>query len=562
MTGERKRKSFLGCKNVAVFERQENGALRKHPQDSRTKVAGGIFLLTGQANGNSGWTGDLGVLMPEAVKRREAEKEELNWLLSSGLLGRSNNLSRVLAYICEKHFLDQDDRITEHAIAVEALGRRADFEPQSDAIVRVVMRSLRKRLQEVYETAGADRAVHILIPAGHYVPSFIQHSESAASGRPGAPPAEEWNSEGALTAEQNTVFPQRSRSLMAPIAAAAIVLLFVVVFLVHRHVTPPPASGPRDSLAALPQPKNSVHALMGTNRKPYVDHSGFTWESGNFCSSGVSVTVPSQKIAGTEDPYLYLGGIRGIAHCVFPVNPGSHEIHLHFAETTDLPIATSPINLVINAGPSIFFDVVDHAGGDGIATSMILTGVRPEADGAMHLDYTSEVSLLNAVEILPSDSELLLPVRITASPASFKDSDNKVWLSDRYFSGGRRGLFSDSTRSAKNGIYRYNRIGHFRYDIPVVPLAKYRVTLFFFEHWFGKANSGPGGPGSRVFDVACNGSKVLRNFDILAEGGGNPVVKTFDNVQATAQGNIELSFIPVVNYPLVNAIEVIAQPEP
>jgi hypothetical protein len=37
-------------------------------------------------------------------------------------------------------------------------------------------------------------------------------------------------------------------------------------------------------------------------------------------------------------------------------------------------------------------------------------------------------------------------------------------------------------------------------------------------------------------------------------------VKSFDNVQATAQGRIELSFIPEVNYPLVNAIEVLAEP--
>lgn len=204
--------------------------------------------------------------------------------------------------------------------------------------------------------------------------------------------------------------------------------------------------------------------------------------------------------------------------------------------------------------------MVDHAGGNGIATSMVLTGVRPENDGAIHLDYTSEVSLLDAVEILPANSEALLPVRVTASPVSITDSANNVWLSDRYFIGGRRGLFPDLTRTAKNGIYSYNRIGRFRYDIPVVPLAKYRVALYFSEPWFGKQNSGTGGPGSRVFDVSCNGSMILKNFDIMAEGGANPVVKTFDNVQATAQGRIELSFIPDVNYPLVNAIEVLAEP--
>jgi len=235
-------------------------------------------------------------------------------------------------------------------------------------------------------------------------------------------------------------------------------------------------------------------------------------------------------------------------------------MHFHFAETTDLPTATSPEILSINAGTDINFDVVDHAGGDGIATSMVLGGVRPEPDGAIHLDYTSEVSLLDAVEILPTESEALLPVRITASPVSITDSASKMWLSDRYFTRGRRGQHSDSGKSENKDIFGYNRIGRFRYDIPVTPQGKYRITLYFVEPWFGKHNSGTGGPGSRVFDVSCNGNLILKNFDIMAEGGTNPVVKTFDNIEATAKGKIELSFIPEVNYPLINAIEALAEP--
>jgi hypothetical protein len=502
----------------------------------------------------------MGALMPEAEKRLEVEKGELDWLLNSGLLGRSNNSSRVLTYICEKHFLDQDEQITEHSIAVEALGRRANFDPQSDTIVRVVTRSLRKRLQEVYETAGADRPVQIVIPTGHYAPSFIHRNDGASMEGLAAPEAPNPAAAIALGRGLTSGGPQHLRWRVAAVAAAALILLCGVLFLVHKNAPRLPTPGTRQASAALPQPKNTVHALMGNGRQPYLDHSGFSWTPEKYCSGGDSVTVPDQKIAGTEDPYLYLGGIRGIAHCIFPVNPGPHEIHFHFAETSDLSTATRPASLSINAGPGISFDVVDHAGGDGIATSMVLTGVPPEADGAIHLDYTSEVSLLNAVEILPADSDSLLPVRITTSPVSIKDSANNMWLSDRYFSGGRRGQFSDLTKIAKNSIYRYNRIGRFRYDIPAVPYQKYRITLYFSEPWFGKQNSGTGGPGSRIFDVSCNGNMILKNFDILAEGGASPVEKTFDNIQATGQGKIELFFIPEVNYPLINAIQVLAQP--
>jgi len=271
------------------------------------------------------------------------------------------------------------------------------------------------------------------------------------------------------------------------------------------------------------------------------------------------VIVPDQKIEGTEDAPLYLGGVRGIAHCVFPVTQKLYEVHLHFAETTDLPAATRLATLSINARPAIGVDVVDDAGGNSIATSTVVAGVAPENDGSIHIDLTSEVSLLNAVEILPAPSGRQLPVRIVVSSKPYVDSANQLWLSDRYFSGGRHGLPPESAKQGNLGLYESDRIGRFRYDIPAVPLARYRVRLYFREPWFGQENGGVGGPGSRVFDVACNGELLMKNFDILAEGGAAPVVKTFDNIQASAGGRIELAFMPVVNYAVVSAIEVLPQ---
>jgi hypothetical protein len=49
--------------------------------------------------------------------------------------------------------------------------------------------------------------------------------------------------------------------------------------------------------------------------------------------------------------------------------------------------------------------------------------------------------------------------------------------------------------------------------------------------------------------------------DFLRGAASSPVVKTFDNIESTAQGKIELSFIPVVNYPMVKAIEVVPEPQ-
>lgn len=499
---------------------------------------------------------------PVAPDRLQAEKDELNWLLTSGVLGRSSNLARMLTYVCEKHFLGLDDQATEYSIATEALGRRDDFDPHDDTIVRVTAHSLRKRLQEIYQTEGLNRPVHIQIPMGNYLPSFVHIEADRILESQVVPELDSSESEQDPEDNASAAPPRPKQRSWVFVTAAFVVVVSLLSFLAvlaYRNARKAEFQG---SSAALQQPPNTIRALMGTGRKSYVDHSGITWMPTKFCSSGDNVTLPAQNIVGTDDPYLYLGGIRGISHCIFPVKPGEYEIHFYFAETTNLQTASRLVFLSINAGAEIKYDVVDNAGGDGIATSYVLTGIRPENDGAIHVDYTSEVSLLNAVEILPADSDKLLPVRITASPFAITDADNQLWLSDRYFSGGRRGQATDSARTTNRGIYSNNRIGRFHYDIPVVPLKKYRVTLYFSEPWFGEHNMGSGGPGSRVFDVSCNGNMMLKNFDIIAEGGGNPVVKTFDDIQASAQGRIELSFMPEVNYPLINAIEVVAEPMP
>jgi len=93
----------------------------------------------------------------------------------------------MLTFVCEKHFQGQDDQITEYSIATEALGRRDHFDPQDDTIVRVTAHSLRKRLQEIYQTDGVNRPVHIQIPLGNYMPSFVQIGADGTLGAQDAP---------------------------------------------------------------------------------------------------------------------------------------------------------------------------------------------------------------------------------------------------------------------------------------------------------------------------------------------------------------------------------------
>jgi hypothetical protein len=490
--------------------------------------------------------------MATDVSAREREQKELDWLLTSGVLGRAHNHLRMLKYICEKHFEGEAVQITEHTVAVEALGRRSDFDSQTDTIVRVTTHTLRKRLQEIYQGEGAGHAVHVLIPPGQYAPSF-EHVDVVV---------------GTASAQAGKEVSRSKRISALVLARArwwwiAAILLFAGIlvgaaYLLQRHVArtePAMASTP----AKLQPPVvtgHPVRALLGEGRKPYVDHSGYTWAPGNYCHGGTSVAEPMQDIVGTEDPYIYLGGVRGNAHCIFPVEPGIYEVHLLFAELSHLEEATSRVVVFLNGSDGNTIDVVDDAGGDYVAATKVFTGVRPQNDGAVHIDFVGEVSLLKAVEILPAPTEAMLPVRVVAGPAAYKDPQGDIWQSDRYFIGGRIGVQPQGHKTGEPSLYSDHRIGHFRYVVPVIPLGKYRVKLYFQEPWFGKQNGGSGGPNSRVFDVWCNGNVLLKSFDIMNEAGAAPVVKTFDNVQATSNGKIELSFVPVVNYALIDAIEV------
>jgi len=500
----------------------------------------------------------------------ELERQELEWLLSPGVMGRSNNSARVLQFICDKYFKDEADQVSEHAIAVEALARREDFDPQVDTIVRVTVRALRKRLQEIYESDGADHLVQVSIPAGHYLPCFV-HRQMASGNAAPTHRADSFVSDlpgNALPIPSpiphSVPIEEKSRwkgVRLAMIAVLATILAGITGLILWKLTN---SSSPSMQAAVatpmLQAPGDALRVLVGAGRSLYADQSGQQWVPDRYCSGGKPFNAEVRRIAGTEDSAIFLGGIQGAFHCRFPVRPGTYEVHLLFAETDNVPDVTRRAIFSIDDGVSMNVDVDDDAPGDNTAMTRVVGGVKPESDGTIHLDFANEGSRLNAVEILPAPSGQGVPIRIVAGPIATRDLDGQIWLSDRYYFGGRRSRYAP--KAIVRPILAFERIGHFRYVIPVDPTLHYDVKLYFIERWFGKENGGSGGVGSRIFDVSCNGSTLLHNFDLMAEGGTNPVVKVFKGIEPTAQGEIELNFTPVVNYPLINAIELIPQTAP
>jgi Malectin domain len=524
--------------------------------------------------------------LQSAVSKLEAERAEVDDILSSGVFGRgNNNLVRLLGFVCEKYFEGALDEIKEYSIAIHALGRPESFDPQLDTVVRVTAHGLRKRLDDYYRGPGAEHRVHICLPPGHYIPKFIHMTElngamtecrpvGGHNGQsPDGPPANgngqsEHQPESAARAqEQHPKIDQTKRTVASGpwfrLAATVFVVAVVVLsgYVLEKRGARSDSGNPRPFRPTVSNSTGAgtVRAMVGYSSVPYVGHDGFNWDADDFCSGGTPFSVTGHAIQGTEDPLLFSSGRRGLFHCRFPVSPGTYELHLLFAETSGLQENSRNVGFSINSGPISTLDVVDDAGGDDIATTKVFTDVAPQNDGTIHLDFTTPDAFVNAVEIVPGTPHRMLPIRILAGHTPYRDSNGNFWMSDRYFFGGRLSTFGGDLSKLPSGIYQGHRFGHFRYVLPVVAHGKYTVKLYFMEHWFGAQNGGVGGAGSRVFDVYCNGSTLLKGFDIFREGGSNPVVKTFQHIEPTPEGKIEIEFIPNVNYPSVSAIEIIPE---
>jgi hypothetical protein len=503
---------------------------------------------------------------PVIGTKQEEEWQELQAVLQSGILDKAPNLKHFLEYVAQQYFSGSTEQVKEYSIAIQALHRQAQFDPQSDTIVRVTAHTLRKKLEQYYATEGADHPIQIRLPAGKYVLQF-EHREQvslpAADLVEVSPPPEP-----SIQAPPSSSSPLRITGVYLAILGAAGLLLLGVYFLHYQwaglsarpdNPAPTAKSGAGSALteAAGTALDRAIRIRLGAASHPYVDVAGQTWLSDQYCKGGSAFSHPNQEIQGTDDPALFQEGREGKFQCRILVPPGTYQLLLLFADTSGDKEAARQVDLSINNVVTSALDIVDEAGGDDIVVGKVYAGIHPMSDGAIHLDFTSDGSFVNAIELTPSESDAGFPLRMLAGPAVFHDSEGNTWLPERFFQGGRRTFHPDNLpKIANSRLFEWERYGHFHYRIPTVAGKEYKVRLYFSEGWFGVGNGGPGGAGSRVFDIYCDGTTLLRNFDILQSQENGVAVVTFDHVKPTAHGVLELDFTPVKNYPLINAIEV------
>jgi Malectin domain len=501
-----------------------------------------------------------------------AEMSEYRAVVASGIFPPGSNAAHFFDYVCQQHF-QGNTAVTEHSIAVEALGRRGDFDPKIDAIVRVEAHRVRKRLHEYYEREGVAHHLRLTIPAGTYLPIFESVNPKSTSNQTLPSPSVDVSTSPVM---QTRELPQlRAFALLGAVLlllAGLVVLAGIRNRRAESHVQ---NGGPGAfSLPTQTGVESGVRIACGRTGSDIVDRLGRTWFADRYFSGGSVVSDSYRKIIRTESPALFLTRREGGSFSYnIPLDRGYYELRLFFAETQYGPDnpggggESSRMMTVTANGKRLLtsFDPLSDAGGDNTADERVFEGLSPAGDGKLHLVFSETWpnkanAFVNAIALVPNQSKVMQPIRWVASGSSVVDSQSHLWQPAQFHFGGLlRENDQDVTGTNNPALFRSSRFGNFSYAIPV-PEGTYTLTLYFDEYWFGMP-SRTDAIGSRLFDVYCNGTTLLNDYDIYKSAGGSyiAVTKTFHGLKPNPQGKLLLSFVPVRDYATLAALEVVSQ---
>ena len=532
---------------------------------------------------------------PAPIESEEEHDELIRRVASSVTFEKSPRLRAFFLHVCRCAIEKKAEEATEQQIGIYVYGRSPGYNPNDDNIVRSQARVLRMKLEHHFANEGKDEPVIITIPKGQYLPVFDKrHTEPAK-------PIPISELQPRIPGQERK--PDPSRLLLIGLIGAlafAVICLAYLLFESKRSKAPAattPAAPLVQSLAqgeAAPQPSSQrialaadpgeIRIVAGHSGSAYVDVWGHRWDTDRYYEGGVPRPGPQRFFPPVADEGLYrtireaasASGMvpqteRGFRYDI-PLPPGVYELKLYFADPLRQPDVeqkedeqnSGNFEIAMNGRPILKdFDPIADAGSAAV-DARVFKDVRPAADGKLHLDFHTNwgrPAFVNALELIPGTPGKMRPIRISAHQSDFIDADGTRWSGDKNFIDGRTGFYDNSETGPRiPALYSGERLGNFSYAIPVAP-GSYTVRLHFLESFFSPLipDAYCHGVGCRVFDVTCNGTMLLHDFDIVQAAGGpfRPVVREFHALHPNGQGKLLLSFSPRVNYAEVRAIEII-----
>jgi len=136
---------------------------------------------------------------------------------ASGILGRSRLIQRLFDFLVDCSVSGKAPKEIE--VAIDVFDKDARFDVSQDAMVRVYVHKLRRKLEEFYAEAGRADPVRMVIPKGAY--RFVLESVEVAAAEPGP----------AVPEPQ----PRRLRWLTAALAASLLANAAVLLIAAYVH---------------------------------------------------------------------------------------------------------------------------------------------------------------------------------------------------------------------------------------------------------------------------------------------------------------------------------------
>jgi len=147
------------------------------------------------------------------------------------------------------------------------------------------------------------------------------------------------------------------------------------------------------------------------------------------------------------------------------------------------------------------------------------------------------------------------PIRIdSGSSSAYTTAEGQRWDSDQGYVDGKtadRGNI-EIIDAADDRLYQTERYGLSGYNIPVQN-GTYQVRLHFAETYEQITAAG-----QRVFDVKVEDQEI-ESLDVFKETGGRNRALVKTAVVSITDGNLDIVFDPLVQLPIINAIEVIPE---
>lgn len=515
--------------------------------------------------------------------------EEIDRVASSASFSRSPRLVLLLNYLRNCFLTEAREKVNEYDIATTLFGRPASFDPTQDAIVRVEIHRLRRKLKEYYAGEGKANQCRLVIPQRSYLPELVSAAEEAAVAVPETAPVSEVIPEPAnpVAVPQTERFRPPKWLLPALLALSAVLVMGWILLrpkpasevAAPGPVTPSPSSSASPAVAATSAISEDaalneeIRILAGRVEGRYVDPFGHAWQTDQYFHDGSAEHVRNQIFSLGLDANIFSYMREGTNFRYdIPLKPGFYELTLLFAESiygegNRLGGGSFSRQFDVLANHSRIlegFDVIADAGQHNTATAQVFHSLIPSRDGMLHIQFrTSRAgsnAFVNGIILRPGLQGKLRPIRILCRPESYQDSKRNMWEQDRYYRGGKSITRPTGPAIEDSDIFTGERYGDFTYAIPVTP-GKYTVKLYFNEFWWGPSGPGnPKGPGLRAFDVFANHQPLLQNFDIMREAGSTGyAVRTFRGVTPNRHNKLVLDFVTRINNAMLNAIEIVPE---